>query len=507
MAIGKTKPLQEIKEQMANAASYSEWAELARRHDELSGMTRWKSREHSNEYDSSEVSLRLQRLRQLLGNQDIHGLLFTLNEGIHGNMGGMGNPVLYNRAKFGTKDLINDYIDALAEAITRVINDDHKIAIEEKLDFLHRASHCFGRSALMLSGAGNFGHFHVGVAKTLLDNNLLPNVISGSSAGALIAGCLGTNDEASVHKLLNIDVYFSDLDQPNSEQSLSSRLLFGKQSWVDLDYLEDVLSLFVQDLTFAEAFELTGRAINISVSPQEEHQTPRLLNAITAPNVLVRSAVRASCAVPGAFPAVNLEAKAENGDRIPYLPSRKWIDGSVVGDLPAKRLARLYGVNHFIVSQANPLVLWARNDPKTSHGLRANLVRFATKATKEGFNTGYRMSRKHLKKHPNLRYAANMVFSVLNQEYSGDINVYPKFRFFDPRMLLKQLTQKEAFALAKNGERAIWPKLEMIRNCMRLSTILDEGLAHFGNDYNETAVPKVIYKQKRTKTDSDSNAA
>ena len=38
----------------------------------------------------------------------------------------------------------------------------------------------------------------------------------------------------------------------------------------------------------------------------------------------------------------------------PYLPSRRWIDGSFSQDLPAKRLARLYSVNHFIVSQVMP---------------------------------------------------------------------------------------------------------------------------------------------------------
>ena len=227
------------------------------------------------------------------------------------------------------------------------------------------------------------------------------------------------------------------------------------------------------------------------------------MNAITSPNVLVRSAVRASCAVPGAFPAVSLEAKAENGDRIPYLPSRKWIDGSVVGDLPAKRLARLYGVNHFIVSQANPLVIWAKNDPKTDHGLRANVMRFITQATKEGFNSGYRVTRHQLKKLPSLRYAANMLFSVLNQEYSGDINIYPTFRLYDPRKLLKRLTLKEASALDKNGARSTWPKIEMIRNCMRLSTILDDGLALYGNDYNDSAVPRVVYKQKKERADKD----
>ena len=201
---------------------------------------------------------------------------FTLNEGIHGNMGGMGNARLYARAKFGTKDLINDYIDALAESIERIIQDDSVIPLEEKLDFLHRASHCFGRSALMLSGAGSFCYFHVGVVRTLLEENLIPNVISGSSAGALIAGCLGTRSDRELLELLKIENYFPSTDPSESAPGIEARKLFGSQSWVDLDYLEDALELFIDDLTFAEAFKQTGRAINVSVSPQEEHQTPRL---------------------------------------------------------------------------------------------------------------------------------------------------------------------------------------------------------------------------------------
>ena len=58
----------------------------------------------------------------------------------------------------------------------------------------------------------------------------------------------------------------------------------------------------IPDLTFQEAFAISGRHLNVSVAPAEKHQNGRLLNAITAPNVLIREAVLASCAVPGVFP-------------------------------------------------------------------------------------------------------------------------------------------------------------------------------------------------------------
>ena len=73
-----------------------------------------------------------------------------------------------------------------AEQIAAAADDE--IAMAEKLEFFRRASHCFGRTALMLSGAGALGPFHVGVIKALVEEDLLPNVISGSSAGAPSGG-------------------------------------------------------------------------------------------------------------------------------------------------------------------------------------------------------------------------------------------------------------------------------------------------------------------------------
>jgi TAG lipase/steryl ester hydrolase/phospholipase A2/LPA acyltransferase len=47
----------------------------------------------------------------------------------------------------------------------------------------------------MFSGAGSLGHFHTGVVKALLEQDLLPNVISGSSAGSVTAAMLGTHSD------------------------------------------------------------------------------------------------------------------------------------------------------------------------------------------------------------------------------------------------------------------------------------------------------------------------
>lgn len=44
-----------------------------------------------------------------------------------------------------------------------------------------------GRSALVLSGGAAIGCFHIGIVKTLLLQNLLPRIVVGSSAGAIVA--------------------------------------------------------------------------------------------------------------------------------------------------------------------------------------------------------------------------------------------------------------------------------------------------------------------------------
>jgi TAG lipase/steryl ester hydrolase/phospholipase A2/LPA acyltransferase len=159
--------------------------------------------------------------------------------------------------------------------------------------------------------------------------------------------------------------------------------------------------------TFQEAFDRTGRIINIIVAPLNMYDPPRLLNYLTAPHVCVWSAAAASCAIPGVFDPINLIVKEPNGA---YRPENEWTrtgkhiifvpfprfihyfllffllrlacfachlllcvalalfdneeakaakmasysDGSIENDLPMEQLSELFNVNHFIVSQVNP---------------------------------------------------------------------------------------------------------------------------------------------------------
>ena len=478
---------------MAEAASYEDWRAAAIAHDEASGAARWKQMDQSSHFDYASIRQRLDDLRKLRKHGDDRGILFTLNEGIHGNLGGMGVGELFRKARFGTKQVIADYVEEVATALERLADPDlDSISFEEKLDFFRRASHCFGRSALMMSGSGTLLYFHLGVAKALWSRQLLPNIISGSSGGALVGAlmCASTDDELDdvfdprhTHGRAASDNFF--------EQLLA---LFRPQRVTASDIWK-FLETFLPDFTFQQAFEHTGRHINISVAPAEMLQRARLLNADTSPNVYMREAVLASTALPGFFPPVVLMARNDKGERQAYLASRKWMDGSLSDDLPAKRLARLYGVNHYIVSQTNPFVLPFIDERKRKTDPVSAIKYAAISSTKTWINAGASVMQGPLSVFPEVKRLTNSLLAVINQSYVGDITILPLTKFHNPLKVLSWRTPDEIAALMDEGERATWPHVERIRLQTRISRILDRIL----NEYEDMYIERYGKPRKRTK--------
>jgi len=481
LSTSKPSELTRLEKGMLDADSYKQWKALALEHDYTSGRETWKRAEKSNSYDYANIRSRLNMLQDLRLREDFSGLLFALNEGIHGNQGGMGRAKLYEKSKFGTKHLIEEYVDELVEALKLINNvPENVISWNDKYDFFHRASLCFGHTALMLSGAGSLGHFHGGVIKTLLDHNLLPDVISGSSAGSVFAAIVGTHTDEELKKMFKK----GSLMPLQPETSADSEPV-----QIDAAHLRLMLESTIPDLTFQEAYEKTGRKISVTIAPLEEHQTSRLMNAVTSPNVFIRSAVQASCAVPGVFPPVMLMAKNVYGETQPYLPARRWVDGAVTDDLPAKRLARLYAVNHYIVSQANPLVL-AMSAAESSPFLPEPMKNILRYSTHEWLKSGEKFSRRYLRAVPEVGKAMSMFYSVVAQDYKGDINIAPSFSYYDPRKLLAQLSEEEVDHLTREGERSTWAKLEQIRISSKIGQTLDDILDEHGAHDVQTTYKK-----------------
>lgn len=463
--------LRELDARLAAAADYAEWRRAARDHDRATGRDRWRDDEASSLYDHIEIRVRYDRLRGLIDAGDVHDLLYALNEGIHGNMGGMGRSVLYTRAKSGTKKLVDAYVDVIVEALGCIAAaSDEAIPVAEKVDFFRRASHCYGRSALMLSGGAGVIYFHHGVVQTLVQEGLLPNVLSGASAGSWLCAQIGTRTDEELAQ-----GHFEDFRYDIPTHLNPFKVLAGLEKETSPQKVKAMaIDSFCSDMTFQEAYEHTGRYINVSIAPVEKHQTSRLLNAITSPNVYIRSAIDASSSIPGVLPAVTLHAKGAHGRSKPYLPSRKWVDGSFAQDLPAKRLSRLFGVNHYIVSLINPLAVTLVNDPSLSRRtkLRDMLKDVGMDAVKDlllgAEHYGSRLGASFMSP------AILMTHALLDQEYTGDINIILSKRDFRwMNVLFDYAGDAEIVGLIEAGKRSTWPRLAQIRNATVIARTLD----------------------------------
>lgn len=468
------RTLHQLERHMETVHRYDDWEALAKTHDELSGKHEWRQRDDTSLYDFAEIRIRHDKLRQLLEQENHSELLYALNEGIHGNMAGMGRPILYMQAKTGTKQLIDAYVSTIVEALHFIADArDAKVSRAEKVDFFRRASHCYGRSALMLSGGAGLIYFHHGVVQTLIEEGLLPHVISGASAGSWVASQLGTHTDAELQAGY-FDRYRYDVRDVTPWQVIT-----GKDPTLSPVAVKNrALDGFDSQMTFKEAFELTGRYINVSIAPAEKHQNARLMNAITSPHVYIRSAMDASSSIPGMFPPVTLYAKGSDGKPKPYLPSRKWVDGSTADDLPAKRLARLFGINHYLVSMINPLAAPFVADPKTRYnkGLSQIIAETGISLVKDALHLAESLLSRYGVDH--LSPAFLMTYAVLDQKYTGDINMILDMDDFHLRQVFHFFKPGEIESLIMAGRRSVWPKLAMIRNTTligrELNTILEQ---------------------------------
>jgi predicted acylesterase/phospholipase RssA len=457
--------LKQLNKALEHAGNYAEWKEIAQEHDRLSGADAWKHIDRSPLYDYELIRNRLAQLQQAREHNDASALVFHLHEGLHGNLGNISAAGLYQHALSGTKTLIDRYLDEVEVALNYLCDTDltsQGFDLRKKQEFFQNVGQAFGQSCLMLSGGAALGLFHIGVAKALQEEDLLPSVISGSSAGSIIAGVIGScSDDELKERLRPENIYLEAF------KYIGWTGLLKGTPVLDGDQLEACLEENIPDMTFEEAYHRTGRSINITVSPYDRHQQARLLNWRTSPNVLIRKASLASCAIPGIYPPVTLWAKSIDGEKVPYIPSRKWVDGSIKDDLPIRRLSRLYGVNHSIVSQTNPHVVPFLARKGNGHLLPAMgslLLRNITMNTQFLLHLAQRQVVSN-----DLGLVLDKAESILRQKYIGDINLIPPRRPMNILRVLTNATIKDVSNYIQLGEHTTWPKIEMIRNTTRIS--------------------------------------
>ncbi|KAI8601247.1 acyl transferase/acyl hydrolase/lysophospholipase [Dissophora ornata] len=461
---------------LSAATNYEQWASAAATLDRLQGKDKWKNDPTSPHYDYEMLQERLSQLASARESGDLGLMIFLLRTSLSRNLGNVGRPQLYAETIIGTKRLIEDYNSEVIRQLNIICDtesDDFSTAA--KLEFFTHTRQAFGRTALLLSGGATMGVMHIGVIKTLYDCQVLPRIISGSSCGSIIAAILCTCTDEEIPSMLQFDKFnFTFFHTVEEQGDHIARLIhFLKNGALfDAQVLKAALKDNIGDATFQEAYNRTRRILNVTVSTSATFEMPRLLNYLTAPNVLIWSAVATSCAAPFIYNSAPLMAKDKNGEEVQWNPSRyHWIDGSVENDLPMNKLSELFNVNHFIVCQVNPYIVpFLHNSLARSPSNR--VVGWMLYQARSELQ--HRMNQLSLLGvMPEL---INKVQAIMSQRYYGDITIVPDLGVDDYLNIVSNPTVDSLVGATLKGERATWPKISIIKNHCSIEHTLDDIL-------------------------------
>ncbi|CAG9319550.1 unnamed protein product [Blepharisma stoltei] len=459
---------------LERARDWKSWKSAAEELDRLEGKEPWKKREQSPLYDYILLRRRLKLIRNLRQRNDMNALVHYLRSGLVRGLGGSLNPSLYSKSLTDTKYLIMEYQDEVCSALKHILNSPD-YPLKSKLTFFSDSRYSFGKTAFLMSGGGGLGIYHLGVVKALYEQDLLPKIIAGTSAGSMVAAFIGTTKWEEIPKWFEKGTIKYD-DQSGLEGGpwiKKIKRLFNDGYLMDIKYLERFLRNTLGEITFEEAYEKTGTVLNITVSESSDYSDYRLLNYLTAPQVLVWSAVLASCAIPYIFESVELECKNHMGEIVPYHPSGlKFIDGSIKADLPTQKIAELFNVNAFIVSQTNPWIvpLLTPEDGGGSWGDTFNYKLFRLLKRMLLMEFQHRVQQLNVL---NLCNTLSWWLGIFTQQYRGHVTIWPIPSIKDYVNILSNPTDDDIQRCIRKGQVRTFPKINMLKSIMAIEKTFD----------------------------------
>jgi hypothetical protein len=236
-------------------------------------------------------------------------------------------------------------------------------------------------------------------------------------------------------------------------------------------------------MTFREAYERTGRILNVSCVPSDPHSPAILANHLTSPDCVIWSAVLASAAVPGILNPVVLMKKNSDGTLGPYSFGHKWKDGSLRTDIPLKALNLHFNVNFSIVSQVNPHVnLFFFSSRGTvgrpvthrrGRGWRGGFLGSAVEQYLKLDLTKWLKVLRHLELLP--RPLGQDWSQLWLQKFSGTVTIWPKSVPSDFTHILSDPTPERLSRMIRMGQLSTWPKLKFIGNRIKLERLVEQG--------------------------------
>lgn len=352
---------------------------------------------------------------------------------------------------------------------------------DHKRRFFGELLHSYGEMALCLSGGASNAYYHLGVVQCLLEKNLLPRHISGASGGALVGSFLCTHTDDELVHLLHPEI-LSKIFNPCEagmvqmmKNGLFSDTIFDLEEWS-----QKLQNQICGNLTFQEAFERTGRSFTITVYniDAKGRNHTRCLNHKTTPDIVIYSAVLASSALPKLLPAIELLRKDARGVVQPYHSfGRFWRDGSFENELPFEAIHQLFNTSFHLVSQVEPHIIPFFYENRGAAG--KSVSHRKGRGWRGGFVLSYfeRLLKLDLKKWLELVRDFNLLPKVMETDISSIFlgktrgsctMVAPVIANSYFNLVSDPNTPEKFNVYLKAGRQMAWPKLEMIKNHMKI---------------------------------------
>ncbi|KAF2089239.1 patatin-domain-containing protein [Saccharata proteae CBS 121410] len=490
---------EKLRQKLQNTATYEEWVASAKELDGYLGNDEWKQKDEYAYYDSRTIRRikdSLARLRRQVeagpksnngkssgeSERAVDELRNLVEACVKSNFAGFENPRLYSETYYGTKNLVQEYVDEIESSLLLLKNTQAISQEDKRMLFKHLHTN-FGRTALCLSGGATFAYYHFGVAKALLDANLLPEVITGTSGGALVAALLATRTDEELKKLL-VPALANRITACSDDAATWIKRWYKTGARFDsVEWAKRCAWFTHGSLTFREAYARTGRILNVSCVPSDPHSPTILANYLTSPDCVIWSAVLASAAVPGILNPVVLMKKNKDGQLEPYSFGHKWKDGSLRTDIPLKALNLHFNVRFSIVSQVNPhinLFFFSSRGSvgrpvthRRGRGWRGGFLGSATEQYLKLDLTKWLKVLRHLELLP--RPLGQDWSEIWLQRFSGTITIWPKSIPSDFYYILTDPTPSRLARMIHVGQQSAFSKLKFISNRIKIERVVEEG--------------------------------
>ncbi|EYE91469.1 patatin-like phospholipase domain-containing protein [Aspergillus ruber CBS 135680] len=507
---------QRLRHELSTKANYADWLKAAQALDAHLGNARWKEVDEYAYYDHLTINKVVAQLKKSrkeaewemhngktsTGESAIEELCILLEACVKNNFSGVENPRLYSETYSGTKDLVQEYVDEV-NACIKLVEDSQQVTSDEKYQHFKHLNTNLGRTALCLSGGATFAYYHFGVVKALLENGVLPEIITGTSGGALVAGLVATRTDEELKQLL-VPALAHRIRACHENFPTWFRRWWRTGARFDtLDWARQCSWFCRGSTTFREAYERTGRVLNVSCVPSDPHSPTILANYLTSPDCVIWSAVLASAAVPGILNPVVLMTKKRDGTLAPYSFGHKWKDGSLRTDIPIKALNLHFNVNFTIVSQVNPhinLFFFSSRGSvgrpvthRKGRGWRGGFLGSAIEQyIKLDLNKWLRVLR-HLELLP--RPMGQDWSEIWLQKFNGTVTIWPKSIPSDFYHILSDPSVERLARLIHVGQQSAFPKIQFIKNRLKIEGEIVKGIRQHSRNEDQLMSPLLHRRQ------------